>query len=154
MLPGHFPYTFNSSLMISKFPFILSLWERYNFHAKKSKCDWHCTSFQRSQSNCYQYIKVHNINHPYMGPYMQCGWKRRFSKTRVTLWDDDWMGKFKTISNSLPKEILIFPFSCTVSNFWLLISSWSDNYEILNKVSSFLQQINEQKAPINNADVS
>lgn len=25
---------------------------------------------------------------------------------------------------------------------------WSDNYEILNKVSSFLQQINEQKAPI------
>lgn len=45
-----------SSLMISKFPFILSLWERYNFHTKKSKCDWHCTSFQCSQSNCYKYI--------------------------------------------------------------------------------------------------
>lgn len=59
------------------------------------------------------------------------------------------MGGYQATLNSLPKERVSF------SHFlvWYLISGssfppWCDNYEILNKVSSFLQQINEQKAPI------
>lgn len=64
------------------------------------------------------------------------------------------MGGHKATLNSLPQESFIFHFLVQYLISGSSFPPWSDKYEILNKVSSFLQQINEQKAPVNNADVS
>lgn len=140
--------------MTSKFLFTPSFWGRYNCHTTKVNVAGVAQAFSAFKT----LVSIHTSawNWPAINEAIEAIWLQKSiqgNKGYINRTMIEWVD-VRRFQTACQRKASFFHFLV-----WYLISGssfppWSDNYEILNKVSSFLQQINEQKAPINNADVS